>query len=320
MKVCITGGTGSLGQALTQHFLRAGAERVVVLSRDEVKQAEMAARLNYKNVRFFLGDVRDRGRLPDAFWGCDTVIHCAALKRVDAVAYNPTEVRKTNIEGSANVLSAALEAGVKRVLMISSDKACSPTNIYGISKAAMEHEAVAFNSTSIPRGMAVSCVRYGNVLGSRGSVVHLWRQIAAEGGTLPLTSVAATRFWLTLDQAVTTVVHSLDLMQGGEIFVPVLPAMYMAELATAVAPEAPVRIVGLRPGGEKIHETLINDEEARRTLACDDAMWMITPHLHPWRQADWTGEPFPAGFIYASDRVAWRLSVDDMKKMLEGVV
>lgn len=317
MKVCITGGTGTLGSALVRKLSGDGHGRVVVLSRDEQKQAVLADSLSYKeNVRFFLGDVRDPDRLVDAFWGCDTVIHAAALKRVDAVAYNPTEVRKTNIQGSANVLSAAMAAGVKKVLMISSDKACEPTNIYGVTKAAMEHEAVAFNAVSIPRGMRVACTRYGNVLGSRGSVIHLWKEAAAKGEPLPITSTQMTRFWLTVDDAVGIVMQALQSMQGGEIFVPRLPAMALTDLAYAVSPRSSLRITGLRPGGEKLHETLVTAEESSRIVPVNSYLMAIAPHMSPWRRDGWATTML--GGPLTSD-TADRLSIDDMKKMLESL-
>jgi UDP-N-acetylglucosamine 4,6-dehydratase/5-epimerase len=317
MKVCITGGTGTLGSALVRKLSGDGHGRVVVLSRDEQKQALLADSLTYTdNVRFFLGDVRDQDRLVDAFHGCDTVIHAAALKRVDAVAYNPTEVRKTNIQGSANVTAAALAAGVKRVLMISSDKACEPTNIYGVTKAAMEHEAVAFNTISVPRGMRVACTRYGNVLGSRGSVIHIWREKAAKGEALPLTSTQMTRFWLTVDNAVCIVLEALQSMHGGEIFVPRLPAMALTDLAHAIAPRADFKITGLRPGGEKLHETLVTAEESSRIVPVNSYLMAIAPHMSPWRRDGWATTML--GGPLTSD-TADRLTIDDMKKILEVV-
>lgn len=270
-------------------------------------------------LRLFLGDVRDRARLVDAFHGCDVVVHAAALKRVDAVAYNPSEARRTNVEGSAHVVSAAIEAHVGRVLMISSDKACLPTNFYGVTKAAMEAEAVAANAIGVPRGTKIACARYGNVLGSRGSVVHLFRQAVADNAPIPITHPDMTRFWLTVDEAVDVVVRSLDVMKGGEIFVPVLPALRLTDLAEAIAPGHPTQIVGLRPGGEKIAETLINDDEAQRTIAVADDLWAITPHIHPWTAHEWAGEPYPAGFPYRSNTVGWRLTVDEVRKMLESI-
>lgn len=324
MKVAITGGTGTLGQALTSRFLAEGAERVVIVSRDEVKQAQMAAAFGSEadidggRIRFFLGDVRDRDRIVHAFWDCDVVVHAAALKRVDAVAYNPTEVRKTNIEGSANVSAAAMAAGVGRVLMISSDKAVQPTNIYGVTKAAMEHEAVATNAMSVPRGTRIACTRYGNVLGSRGSVVHIWRDKVEAGERVPLTDERMTRFWLTIGEACDVVLQALDVMEGGEIFVPTLPAMSMSDLALAM--DAPgIFVTGLRPGGEKLHEMLATPEECARAVSHNGSLWIIPPERHSWRQAGWDAKRAGLASPYCSETWGWRLTVGDMRKMLEAV-
>ena len=314
MKVCITGGTGTLGQALTRRLLKTDCERIVILSRDEAKQAMMALDIGLDpRLRFFLGDVRDCARLRDAFWGIDVVIHAAALKRVDAVAYNPSEVRKTNVEGSANVTAAALAAAVPKVLMVSSDKACHPTNMYGVTKAAMEHEAIASNAITYPRGTAVSCVRYGNVLGSRGSVVYAWRQAVAEGRPIPLTDPYMTRFWLTVDDAVGLILWAIEHMHGGEIFVPDMMSMRLAELAQALAPGHPTEVTGLRPGGEKLHETVLTDEESKRSIA-EGGVCIINPELHPWSQPIWAGKALRPG--EARSDLAPRLSVEEMRKML----
>lgn len=318
MKVLITGGTGSLGSALVRRLLKDEAERIVVYSRDEWKQAQFAQDLGRGSasdpvLRFFLGDVRDLHRLEQAMHGCDTVIHTAALKRVDAVAYNPSEVRKTNIEGSANVTLAATWAGVAKVLMISSDKACMPTNVYGVSKAQMEHEAVAGNALTIPRGTRVSVVRYGNVLGSRGSVIHTWRAQAAQGLPLTLTHGEMTRFWIMMPQAVEFVLSSLQRMQGGEIFVPKLPAAWMLDLARAFAPEALLHIAEPRPGGEKIHEMLLTEEETARTLDLGDC-YLVVPPLHPWTPREWQGTPV-GSLRYTSDNAPC-LSVEELRELL----
>lgn len=318
MNLCITGGTGTLGHALVQRFLQFDhITRIAILSRDEQKQAAMAETFGqHAKLRFFLGDVRDHERLTQAFTGCDTVIHAAALKRVDSVAYNPMEVRKTNIQGSANVLSAAMATEIARVVMVSSDKACEPTNIYGVTKAAMEHEAVAFNALSVPRGLRVACVRYGNVLGSRGSVVHIWRKAAAEGKPLPLTSTQMTRFWLTVDTATSIIEDALERMRGGEIFVPRIPAMALTDLAEAISPAADLKITGLRPGGEKLHETLITTDEAPRTVSIHDGLMAVTPYLHPWRTQGWEGLRPPIASPFTSE-FAEKLSVEEMHLMLK---
>jgi UDP-N-acetylglucosamine 4,6-dehydratase len=261
-----------------------------------------------------LGDVRDRTRLEEALHGVTDVVHAAALKRVDAVAYNYPEARRTNIEGSANVASAAISEGVQRVLMLSSDKACAPSNHYGITKAAMEYEAVAANVIGYPRGTHIACTRYGNVLGSRGSVVHLWRQAVAAGKPIPLTDPRMTRFWLTLEAAVGVVLTALDRMEGGEVFVPELPAIALKDLAEALAPGHPIVEIGLRPGGEKLAETLISEEESGRTLRVGERLLAITPHLHPWREKGWEGERVWPPAAYDSDTTPWRLTLEQLRE------
>ena len=318
MKVLITGGTGSLGRALVRRLLRDGAERIVVYSRSESRQAEFAAELGeHEALRWFIGDVRDRRRLGDAMWHCNAVIHTAALKRVDAMAYNPDEVRKTNIQGSANVIDAALWAGVQRLVMVSSDKAVAPTNVYGVSKAQMEAEAVASNSKTFPRGLRVACTRYGNVIGSTGSVVGLWRQAIARGEPLTITDPDMTRFWLTLDQAVEVILTALQRMEGGEIFVPLLPAMRLGDLADVLAgPEYPRKVVGLRHGGEKRHEILWTPEESERITPITDGLVAIAPSFMSWRP----DEPWPqrlgiGGTEYSSE-TAPHLYGEEMRRLL----
>ena len=216
--------------------------------------------------------------------------------------------------------AAAVEAGVRRVLLISSDKATAAANAYGVSKAQMEHEGIAFNATAYPRGTRIACTRWGNVIGSTGSVVHLFRRAVADGRPIPITDPRCTRFWLTLDQAVGVVREALARMEGGEMFVPVLPAMRVVDLAEAIAPGHPQIIVGLRPGGEKLHELLLTDEEARRTVAVTPSLYIVAPDFHPWREdAPWTGEPVPPEFTYRSDLVGWRLSIEDMRAMVAEV-
>ena len=308
MKVLVTGATGYFGRALVRRFLESGAMRVVLYSRSESRQAAVAESLGKFNAaRFFIGDVRDRERLEEAMWGCDTVVHAAALKRIDAVAYNPGEVRKTNVLGSSCVAAAAITAKVKRVLMISSDKAAGPENAYGVSKALMEWEAIATNAISVPRGTAISCTRWGNVLGSTGSVIHLWRRQAAAGDPLTVTDPDCTRFWITLPQAVAFVLWALEHMRGGEMFVPELPSMRLGDLAAVVAPDHPVKIVGLRPGGEKRHETLVTAEEMTRTVRLD-GRFVIEPTYPSWRYESWGPHlRLPAeGVAYRSDtNVEW---------------
>ncbi len=320
MRILVTGSSGFLGSALVKRLLIAGYE-VRGLGRSESRQALLAAEVGSQSAaRFLIGDIRDRDRLVDAMWHCDAVIHCAALKRVDSVSSNPMETRKTNVEGSANVTAAAARTGVRKVLMIGSDKGCSPTNHYGASKAQMEHEAIASNAVTAPRGTRIACTRYGNVLASTGSVIGIWRQAIARGEPLLITDPEATRFWLTVDQAVDVILEALQLMQGGEVFVPVLPAMRLGDLAEAVAPGYPQRIIGMRPGGEKRDELLLNPEEVHRTVAVNDHLYVVKPSLHSWRADEWIdGEPLPPEFCYRSDLVGWRLDVPTMRKMLEAI-
>ena len=285
MRVLITGGTGSLGRALVEQWK--GIHRVIVFSRDEFKQSRMAAQGHEwgpsKGMDFFLGDVRDVERLKLAFHGCDAIVHAAALKRVDAVAGDPFEVVKTNVLGTWNVLQAALYAHVPRVLFISSDKAVQPANAYGASKFSAEQLVTAFNTFGIPQGTRASVLRYGNVLGSRGSVVHLWR---AQGHTLTLTAPGMTRFVITMPQAVQAVEAALADMEGGEVYVPQLPACTLEDLAEAVKPGCELTYVGLRPGGEKMHEMLMTREESERAEERPNGLLAIHPYLHSWR-AKW---------------------------------
>ena len=332
VKVLITGASGFYGRALVRALLDGGAERVVLYSRSESRQAEVAEALRgYDAARFFLGDVRDQPRLEEAMWGCDTVVHAAALKRVDAVAYDPGEVRKTNIIGSSCVTAAAITVHVTRVLMISSDKAVQPENAYGISKAHMEREAVAMNAISVPRGTRISCTRWGNVLGSTGSVIGIWRRQLAAGEPMTVTDERMTRFIMTIGQAVAFTLRALETMQGGEVFVPRLPAAQMLDLAEAVRatqapspfgrPGLPITITGLRPGGEKLYESLLSPEETAHAyyIEGDDRM-VVLPGHYSWR-AEW---PWPEGAKalrepYSSDSPDRWLSVDDLIAMLNEV-
>lgn len=323
MKIAITGGTGSLGNALVDRLLKDGlASRIVVLSRGELRQAEMAARLGPRpELRFFLGDVRDEERLVEAFHGCKVVVAAAALKRVDAVSYDPEEVVKTNVGGVINTIRAAIKADVHRVVVISSDKACAPSTAYGASKLMAEFCAIQQNAISFPRGCLVSVVRYGNVIASNGSVVHLFRDAVRRGVPIPITDPRCTRFFLTLDQAVNIILAAIMNMRGGELFVPRLPSMSIVDLATAVAPRYPTEVIGLRPGGEKLAEQMISDEEATRTLEhipvkCDPELMLIQPTHRTWETTPWEGTPRASG-AYRSDSNTWRLSVEQMREMVK---
>jgi UDP-N-acetylglucosamine 4,6-dehydratase len=315
MRLLITGGTGSLGHALTRHVLATTDWRVIVLSRDELKQAQMRAAIPDPRLDFFLGDVRDQDRLQLAFAPVDAVVHAAALKRVDSVARDPDEVFQTNVLGTRNVLRAAHLAGVHRVLLISSDKACYATNAYGVSKAQAEWMTVAYNVYGAPSGTLSSVLRYGNVLGSRGSVVHVWR---TQPPPLTITDPLATRFIITMPEAVRLVVDALLDMQGGEIFVPHLPATCLLDLAEAVRPGTEWVQSGLRPGGEKRHETLLTAEEAERAVDVGRVS-IVPPFFHPWTEKPaWANEPAVEPGARTSD-AARRLGVDALRALLETV-
>lgn len=318
-RILITGGTGSLGRALVAHWLKETDYRLIVFSRDELKQAQMREEFPDARLDFFLGDVRDLARLKLAFAAnVDAVVHAAALKRVDSVCHDPDEVLKTNVLGSRNVLHAA-RGQVPKCLLISSDKACYPTNAYGISKALAEALFTSFNVYSVPHGSSSAVVRYGNVLNSRGSVVPLWRQQLLEGRPLTLTHPEMTRFLITFPRAIQLIEDALESMEGGEIFVPRLKATSMLQLANAmVGYDYPLKISGLRPGGEKLHETLMTEEEiARAGLAVPDTA-IIPPERTPWRQGI-----VPIGLAvpedeWRSDR-AKRYDLEELKVLLEGI-
>jgi UDP-N-acetylglucosamine 4,6-dehydratase len=312
MRALITGGTGSLGNALVKSWLKRGdVERLVVFSRDELKQAQMREKFPDPRLDFRLGDVRDSTRLKLAFHGIDTVIHAAALKRVDATAGDPLELCKTNIFGTGNVLQAALSAKVARVLLISSDKACQPANVYGGSKFMAEQLTTQFNVYGAPQGTISASVRYGNVLYSRGSVLNVWKEQA----TLTLTDPCMTRFLITMGQAIQLIEDALEHMEGGEIFVPTLPACNLEVLAAAAHPWVCGRLItGLRPGGEKLHETLLSVDEAAHSV--DSGCSVILPHISPWRTSSkWEHEPKCAPFARSSD-TALQLNVNEVRELL----
>lgn len=316
MHVLVTGGTGSFGKCFIRTLLdQTGAARVVVFSRDELKQFEMAEAFGHDHrLRFFIGDVRDASRLQRAFSGVDVVIHAAALKQVPAVEYNPMEAVKTNINGAENIINAALDQGVKRVIALSTDKASSPINLYGATKLVSDKLFVHGNAYVGGLPTRFSVVRYGNVVGSRGSVVPLFRRLA-ETGEIPITDERMTRFWITLPQGVQMVLNALESMRGGEIFVPKIPSMRMLDLAKVMAPDARIKIVGIRPG-EKLHEEMISINDARRTVDMGEH-FVIKPETEWWRQRDdLVGVPLPEGFCYASDTNERWLSQDELIAMV----
>ena len=312
----VTGGTGSFGQKFVDLVLGTAPDidRLIVFSRDELKQHDMALRLKGDpRVRFFLGDVRDAERLHRAFNGVDYVVHAAALKQVPACEYNPLEAVKTNIGGAENVINAAIDRGVKRVLALSTDKAVNPVNLYGATKLCAEKLFVQGNSYSRYGEPKFACVRYGNVVGSRGSVIPVFAE-QRKTGTVTITDKRMTRFWITLDQGVRFVMHCLEHMHGGEVFVPKIPSMNILDLADAIAPGCQMEVTGIRPG-EKLHEVLVSTDEARNAVELDE-MYVIKP-THPWWGPDnWkTGKPLPEGFSYTSSTNAAWLSLDELRQM-----
>ncbi len=317
--VLITGGTGSLGNKLVELLLRhASAERIIVLSRDEYKQHLMGEAFRHQTgaLRFFLGDVRDGPRLRRAFEGVDYVIHAAALKQVPAAEYNPFEFIKTNVLGAQNVIDAAIDCGVKRVVALSTDKAANPINLYGATKLCSDKLFVAGNSYSGQRETRFSVVRYGNVVGSRGSVIPFFLE-RRKTGVLPITHPEMTRFWITLNQAAHFVLNAMRVMHGGEIFVPRIPSMKITELARLVGPDCRQDIVGIRPG-EKLHEMLVEPEAGRSTLDCG-THYIIQPVLSFW-DADRNGlaalPSCPDGFAYTSGTNERWVTPAEMKRMI----
>ena len=313
--ILITGGTGSFGKAFTRKVLGCyRPRRVIVLSRDELKQHEMNLAFADSRLEFFIGDVRERERLQRAFEAnVDVVVHAAAMKQVPACEYNPFEAIKTNVLGAKNVIDAAIDCGVPKVIALSTDKAVNPINLYGATKLCAEKLFVQGNSYAGARPTRFSCVRYGNVVGSRGSVIPLFLA-QRETGTLTLTDDRMTRFWLTLEQGVAFVVNAIEAMQGGEVFVPRIPSMAMRDLAAALAPGCKIELKGIRPG-EKLHEILISREEARRTVVAD-GMYVITPEHASWGNGHWSGYPhLPDDFEFASDTNNQWLTDDELRAL-----
>jgi len=317
--VLITGGTGSFGKKAVQVILEQyRPKKLIVFSRDELKQFEMAQKFRpakHPCLRYFLGDVRDKDRLVRAFDGVDYVIHAAALKQVPAAEYNPCEFVKTNVLGAMNVIDAALETNVRRVIALSTDKACNPINLYGATKLCSDKLFVAGNVYSGPRETRFSIVRYGNVLGSRGSVIPFFKE-RARTGVLPITDPRMTRFWITLDQAVHFVILAMERMRGGEIFVPRIPSMKVVDLAMAIAPDAKQEIVGVRPG-EKVRETLISADDARNTVAFKECfMIQSDPALRQALLVEGKGKLCPPGFRYTSDANSEWMTVEQLQEIV----
>ncbi|MEU4232460.1 UDP-N-acetylglucosamine 4,6-dehydratase (inverting) [Nonomuraea sp. NPDC026600] len=314
--ILITGGTGSFGKAFVRHALdHLGVRRLVIFSRDELKQYEARHLFgDDPRLRWFIGDVRDRDRLTRAMHRIDYVVHAAALKQVDTAEYNPFEYVVTNVSGSQNVVEAAIDCGVRKVVALSTDKASSPINLYGATKLVADKLFVSANHYAASHVTRFAVVRYGNVVGSRGSVVPFFLRLAEEGGSVPITDKRMTRFWITLDQAVRFVVDSFDLMQGGELYVPRIPSMRLPDLAQALAPQCPVYEIGVRPG-EKLHEEMIGPDDGRRTLRLSDR-YIVQPTIATWGYVPpQGGELLPEGFAYRSDTNDLWLSVDDLRAM-----
>ncbi len=315
--VLVTGGTGSFGKKLIKILVEEyHPAKIIVFSRDELKQHEMrTSGYNHPSIRYFIGDVRDRERLSRAFYGVNIVVHAAALKQVPACEYNPMEAIKTNILGSSNVADAAIENGVEKVLALSTDKAVNPINLYGATKLAAEKLLIQSNAYAGGRNTRIACTRYGNVVGSRGSVVPLFIQ-QRPSGRLTITDERMTRFWISLEQGVRFVIRCIEQMQGGEVFVPKIPSMNMMDLARAVAPEAKVDIIGIRPG-EKLHETLISEDEARTTVELPD-MYVVQPASAMWFGHAWEeqGKPLPDGFRYSSNNNTDWLDLNRITEMI----
>lgn len=321
--ILITGGTGSFGKSFIRTLLsRHKPHRVVVYSRDELKQFEMQQEFNAACMRYFIGDVRDRERLVQAMRGVDYVVHAAALKQVPAAEYNPTECIRTNIGGAENVIHAALENGVQRVIALSTDKAASPINLYGATKLVSDKLFVAANNIAGAQPTRFAVVRYGNVVGSRGSVVPFFARLIGQGATeLPITDPRMTRFWITLEQGVEFVLQSFTRMWGGEIFVPKIPSSRIVDLATAMAPNLPHKVIGIRPG-EKLHEVMCPEDDSHLTLEFADH-YVIRPAIRFVVESDYmrnalreTGVPVPQGFEYTSGCNPVFLTVEQIRALL----
>jgi UDP-N-acetylglucosamine 4,6-dehydratase/5-epimerase len=319
--VLVTGGTGSFGQAFVRRLLtQHKPSRLVVYSRDELKQFEMQQKFSAPSLRYFIGDVRDVERLNRALTGIDIVVHAAALKQVPAAEYNPIECIKTNVIGAENVINACIDQKVKKVIALSTDKAVNPVNLYGASKLCSDKLFIAGNHLAGKGGPRFSVVRYGNVIGSRGSVVPFFKE-RAKSGKLPITDPAMTRFWIKLDDGASFVQRCIELMRGGEIFIPKIPSMRITDLASAIGPDCQQETTGIRPG-EKLHEFLLTRDDARHTLEYKD-FYLIQPSIHMWDYDNSTtysgevGRHVPADFEYASNSNPQWLGAEQLKSAIE---
>ena len=313
--VLITGGTGSFGKLFVRTALeKLDLKKLVVFSRDELKQFEMQQKLTSPKLRFFIGDVRDRDRLHRALDGIDAVVHAAALKQVPTAEYNPFEAIKTNVLGAENIINEAIDQGVERVIALSTDKAANPINLYGATKLCSDKLFVAGNVYVGRHKTRFSVVRYGNVVGSRGSVIPFFLS-KRKSGILPITDPRMTRFWITLQQGVDFVIDCLQRMQGGELYVPKIPSMNIMDLAQAIAPDCKTEVVGIRPG-EKLHEVMVPEDDARNTVELADR-YVILPMFHNWQeQLAYEGKRCPDGFRYGSDTNDRWLTRAELTEML----
>jgi UDP-N-acetylglucosamine 4,6-dehydratase len=316
--VLITGGTGSFGKKFVELMLAEfQPAKIIIYSRDELKQHEMQmAGFVHPNLRYFIGDVRDLPRLRRAMQGVDIVVHAAALKQVPACEYNPMEAVKTNILGTSNVIDAAIDARVKKVMALSTDKAVTPVNLYGATKLTAEKLVVASNAYAGDMQTRLSCVRYGNVVGSRGSVVPIFIRQRNSGSRLTITDERMTRFWLSLDHGVRFVIHNIERMHGGEVFIPKIPSTRIIDLARVVAPNGELEIIGIRPG-EKLHEMMISRDESRATIELED-MFVVEPEGALFFRYDWSqeGQRVPDGFKYTSDNNTEWLTTEQIKSLI----
>ncbi len=316
--ILLTGGTGSFGHEFVRAMLEKFHPKVVrIFSRDELKQYEMQKKFNHPSLRYLIGDVRDKERVHRAMEGVTLVVHAAALKHVPVCEYNPFEAVKTNIIGAQNIIEAAIEHDVPRTVALSTDKATNPTNLYGATKLCLERLFIAANSYAGLHKVRFSCVRYGNVVGSRGSVVPLWLG-QAKSGSLAITDSRMTRFWITLDQGVKLVTDTAESMHGGEVFVPKIPSMKMTDLARVIGgPSCQLKEVGIRPG-EKLHEALLTEDEARHTVELADK-YVVEPEHHWWNFENWKGKRPADGFRYESHTNTEWLKDDELLKMVDAV-
>jgi UDP-N-acetylglucosamine 4,6-dehydratase len=317
--ILITGGTGSLGKSLVSKLLAdTNARRIIIFSRDELKQANMRNEVgDDSRLRWFIGDIRDLERLKRALHGVDFVIHAAALKQVDTGEYNPMEFIKTNVIGSSNVIEACIDSGVKKVVALSTDKASSPINLYGATKLTADKLFIAANSYSSSYSSSFSVVRYGNVIGSRGSVIPYFRELSSKGLSIPVTDKRMTRFWITLEQATQFVLESFGQMSGGELYVPRIPSIRIVDLAKAIAPNSPIEEIGMRPG-EKLHEEMISFDDSRRTTFVGDR-YVVSPVVPSSGYSFPQGEMVPEGFTYQSNTNDYWISGDELSKLLSEI-